>query len=58
MRPDKPLLSREHPGLQTHTLALALALAHTQKARYQSETALKQLNERLEAEMTMFSGRL
>lgn len=47
LRPDKSLLSRDS---LTHT--------HTLKAKYQSEMALKQLNERLKAEMTMFSGRL
>lgn len=57
LRPDKSLLSREHPGLQqTHTHWQTHW--HTQEARYQSEMALKRLNERLPAEMTMFSGRL
>lgn len=43
----------------THTYRHAGEYTNTHReARYQSEMALKRLNERLKAEMTMFSGRL
>lgn len=54
LRPDRFLLSGERPGLHTLRDTRKQTRSHAGEARYQSEMALKRLNERQKAEITIF----